>query len=191
MPKKQREKKTVPFEPEILNEPTETDNEIEEENDEDIETTLASWEFPEHEKMERGKWWYLIFIVIALGCLVYSYFSQNPMFALIIVLFIIIYIVIERREPALIRATLTIDGLWLNNKFLDYKNFANFYIIYYPPRIKNIYLQPRNSFKSIVTLSLTNEDPVALREILLQFLPEDLTKENMPATDSLARLLKL
>lgn len=187
MPKKQEEKemnnlKAMPF------------GEAEENQSDDI---LASWEFPEHETIERGKWWYLIFIILIIGCLVYSYYDRNPMFVVILTGFIILYFVIERREPLLVRATLTPTGIFINNKFLEYQSFENFYIIYQPPQTKNLYLQPKAGLKSVlllqsvILLPLMDENPIAIREILLKFLPEDLSKEEIPATDGISRLLKL
>jgi hypothetical protein len=185
--KKQKGKEITP--PESL--PIIEENELMEDKETNFDNVLASWEFPEHEKMERGKWWYLIFGLALVGCLLYAYFSQNPMFAIILVLFIIIYIIIERRGITMVKATLTISGLFINNKFLEYKSFTNFYIIYYPPHTKSLYLQPKNNFKAIVHLPLQEENPITIREILLKFLPEDLTKEEIPATDGISRLLKL
>ncbi|MBT6819468.1 MAG: hypothetical protein HOA57_03780 [Candidatus Magasanikbacteria bacterium] len=152
---------------------------------------LAAWEFPEYIKPDRGKWWYISFSVIAVAFLIYSYFSRNPLFAIIIVLFIIIYYLTEKKDPINMEVIFTEDGFIINDKFMEYKDFENFYIIYYPPQIKNLYLQPKNHLKSVVVLPMEKEDPVHIRETLLRFLDEDLAKEEMPASEGISRILKL
>ena len=89
--------------------------------DEDIQKSygeiLSSWEFPEYTKIERNKYWYLSFIIITIAILIYSYFTENPLFAVIIILFTVIYTVLERKEPQEIKIKLLEDGLIINNKF--------------------------------------------------------------------------
>ena len=90
-----------------------------------------------------------------------------------------------------INIVITEDGVLLNDKFIEYEDFSAFYIIYYPPTIKNLYLQPKNSFKPVITISLEDQNPIIIRKILLQYLTEDLEKEEMPATESISHSLKL
>ena len=159
--------------------------------EEEFGDILAAWEFPEYVKPKRGQWWYLSFAVITISFLVYSYFSQNPLFAIIIVLFIIVYYLTEKKAPINMEVIFTEDGFIINEKFMEYKDFENFYLVYYPPQIKNLYLQPKNHLKPVVVLPLEKEDPVHVREVLLRFLPEDLAKEEMPASEGISRILKL
>lgn len=152
---------------------------------------LAGWDFSEFIKHDRGRIWYIVFSIIVLGLLIYSYFVRNPLFAVIIVIALIIYIITERKEPDQVSIVLTEDGFLLNDKFINYEDLAAFYIIYYPPQIKNLYLQPKNSFKPVLTIPLEQQNPIIIRKILLQYLKEDLDKEEMPATESIAHSLKL
>ena len=158
---------------------------------EEFGNMLAAWEFPEYIKPHRGKWWYISFAVIAIAFLAYSYFSKNPLFAIIVVLFILVYYLTEKKEPLDMEIIFTEDGFIINDKFLEYKDFENFYIVYYPPQIKNLYLQPKNHLKPVVTIPLEKESPVHIREVLLKFLDEDLKKEEMPASEGISRILKL
>ena len=57
----------------------------------DIGEILSSWEIPETTEFKKSKKWYLYFIVIIVALLIYSYFSSNPLFAVIIVFFAIMY----------------------------------------------------------------------------------------------------
>ena len=87
----------------------------------DLGEVLAAWDFPEFIKHERGRLWYISFGIIFVLMLVYSYFSNNFLFAIIIVIFLITYFSLERRGPINIQVAITEDGLIINNKFIDFK----------------------------------------------------------------------
>ncbi|MDD5749665.1 MAG: hypothetical protein PHO91_02670 [Patescibacteria group bacterium] len=152
---------------------------------------LAAWDFPEFVKEKKGKWWYISFAVIFLLMLVYSYFEENFLFMIIITLFIFAYFSLDKKDPQRIPIALAEDGLLLGDKFIDYKDLENFYIIYYPPQIKNLYFQPKNQLKNRLIISLEKQNPVEVRKILLNHLPEDLEKEEIPASETVSRFFKL
>ena len=158
---------------------------------EDYGEVLAAWEFPEYTKIKRNKSWYIFFVIITISILIYSYFTENPLFAIIIILFTVIYTIIERKEPREAQITILEDGIIIDNKFIDYKEIKNFYIIYHPPTIKNLYLQPKNQLKPRLALPLEKQNPVEIREILLKYIDEDLEKEEIPTSEGISRLLKL
>jgi len=162
-----------------------------EEYTEDYGKELAYWEFAEHTKVERGKWWYISFIVIIIAMLIYSYYTNNPLFAIIITLFTIIYYITEKREPEESRIIILEDGIIIDDKFIEYKDLKDFYIIYHPPVIKNLYLEPKSVIKHRIAVPLENQNPVEIREILLKYIDEDLEKEEMPTSEGITRLLKL
>ena len=151
----------------------------------------AIWEFPEFVKHEKGKAWYATFTIIFLALLVYAYMSNNLLFAIILIVFVILYMSVEKKGPVNVRVALTADGILMNEKFIEYSNFRNFYIIYYPPEIKNLYFEPKSNFKQRVAIPLDDQDPVMIREFLLRFLDEDLKKEEWPASEGISRTLRL
>lgn len=169
---------------------------------------LAAWQFPEFVKHDRSKKWYIYFVVIFAILLILSLISadltffrlaetsfglslsQSPLFAIFLIIALIFYIIGERKEPLTMQVFLTEDGVLLHGKFIPYEDFDDFYIIYYPPEIKNLYLQPKNTFKPLITLPLENESPVAIRSILLQYLPEDLEKEEIPTSEGVSQRFK-
>ncbi len=157
----------------------------------DFGTIYASWDFPEFTKYDKSRGWYLTFILIFLAMLVWSYFTNNLLFAIILVIFVAVYFLIERKEPVNVEVLITEDGLILNNKLFEYSDFAKFYIIYYPPEIKNLYFEYKNGFKQRIAIPLEDQNPVKIREALLNFVDEDLEKEEMPAAESISRIFKL
>lgn len=152
---------------------------------------LAQWQIPEFHKHDKTKKWYWAFTVIVLALLIFCYFTQNYLFAVIIALATILYLIIEKADVKTLDFTITYDGVFIANKFTEFKNLKNFYIIYQPPQTKNLYLQYKNTFRPYIQIPLLNENPVEIRKILLEFLPEDLEKEDIPTREALSGLLKL
>ena len=160
-------------------------------SEEDFGQILAAWDFPEFVKEEKSKWWYISFGLVFSLMLLYSYFEQNFLFMVIIGLFIFVYFSLEKKSPLNIQIALAEDGILINGKFINYQDLENFYLIYYPPQIKNLYFQPKNQLKNRLTFPLENQNPSEIREILLQYLPEDLEKEEIPASETISRFFKL
>ncbi|PWB38583.1 MAG: hypothetical protein C3F02_02620 [Parcubacteria group bacterium] len=152
---------------------------------------LADWHFAESATHQRGRLWYIIFSLIVVALLVFSYFSKNPTFAVILVLGLIIYIITEKRGPTIFHLLVTEDGLIINDKFTSYEDLDSFYIIYFPPQIKNLYIQPKGSWRQIINIHLSDQNPVEIRRLLLKYLREDIEKEEMPLSDGLIHRLKL
>ena len=145
----------------------------------------------EHEEYTKGKWWYISFIIISIGLLIYAILDKNYTFAIILILFLLLYTFHEKTETRTFDINITEDGILINDKIVEYKNIDHFYIIYHPPMIKKLYLQPKSVLQHRITIPLEDINPVELREILLMYLEEDLEKEEEPTSESLTKILKL
>ena len=160
--------KKISSEPELATIPLET---------EDFGEIFGGWEIPEFIKPERKTKWYFFFIIVVIALFIYSYFDKNPLFALIIFLSLAIFFVHEKRGPGNVSFVVAEDGIIIGKKFIEYKDLENFYIIYYLPKIKNLYFQPKNNFKPLIIIPLLDQNPVDVRKVLLEYLDEDLDKE--------------
>jgi hypothetical protein len=152
---------------------------------------LAAWEFPEFIKYQRGKLWYISFTIVFLAMLIYAYFSDNLLFAIILVIFAVLYLSSVKEEPITMETAITEGGVFIGSKFIDYEDLRSFYVIYYPPEIKTLYLETKSFLRPRIAIPLENENPVHIREILLEYLDEDLEREEEPATEGISRIFKL
>ncbi len=153
---------------------------------------LASWNFQEFKTYSRSITWYVFtgIILIALG--IFAISTASYLFLGIIILYIIIYYLRSKREPLTLLLQIFEDGILIgDNTFYEWKEINNFWIIYEPPEVKNLYLDFKAGFKPSITISLENENPINIRNILLQYISEDLDKEDESLSDGLSRLLKL
>lgn len=152
---------------------------------------LLSWEFPEYVHPPRGRWWYLSFAIIVVVVLVTSIFSGNYTFAFIITIAAFIYLVRMRRHPPLVRFTIFEDGVQVGERFYNWTELSEFVILYRPPEIKKVFLEFKATYRPAIDVSLENQNPLRVRTILSDYLPENTAREEEPLADQWSRLLKL
>jgi len=151
---------------------------------------LAAWEVDEHERYQRSRVWYLTSVLVAVALLFYSYIDNNPLFAIIIILSAIVFIISEYRGPDRILFQITEDGLVLGQTLYQYADIHHFFILYNPPELKMLYFDPKNVARPLIGVPLEDQNPSDLRKLLLPYLKEDLDREAEPTSDYFGRLLK-
>lgn len=152
---------------------------------------LASWSVSEYEKHERSLAWYIAAGVLGFALFVWAIFTFNYLFALIIVLFSAIVYLRATSDPNMVKFLITTKGVRIGRREYQYKDIDRFWIIYDPPDVKKLYLAFKRSLAPRVMVPLKNQNPVKIREILLDFLFEDLEKEDEPMSEVIGRFAKL
>ena len=158
---------------------------------EDIGEALMSWQFPEYVKHERSKRWYVAALVLSGLLLLYAVFTTNFLFAIIVLVFLFIGIFQYFQEPRNLRVTIAEDGIVLAKRFYPFKELASFWMVYEPPRVKNLYLDFKSRGKRSLSIPLENVNPLDLRDLLNEFLEEDLEREQEFFDEALSRVMKL
>lgn len=150
-----------------------------------------NWNFSEFGTAWRNRSWQKAGIIIGALLLVYAVFSANYLFAVIIVLSAIIFYFQAIQKPLTVNCQITEDGIKIGKRLYDYRELDKFWIIYEPPNIKNLYLEFRNPVKPRLGIPLQNQDPIKIRQTLLNYLIEDTEREHEPLSDGLARWFRL
>ena len=152
---------------------------------------LAKWNFPEFTKYERSKAWYLFMTLLVVLLLVYSVITVNFLFAVIIIIASITYLLIFRHNPEYVTFSITEDGLEDDERFFPFEAIKSFYIIYQPPEVKTLFFEFKSLIKPRLAIPLENQNPMEIRKILLKYLEEDIEKEDEPFSEGLGRMFKL
>ncbi len=153
---------------------------------------IISWQVPEYDRHERTKLWYIIAIIITLLLLLFSLFTANFLFAVIIIIAALVIILHDGREPEKVKVSLTDEGIVVGRKFYDYDEIKNFSIVYKPRQeVKNLYFEFKSAVKHRLSIPLENMNPLSIRENLLKYLREDLDRTDQPLSEGLAKLFKL
>jgi len=162
-------------------------------NKEDINfgEVLFGWEINEYEQHERDKRWYILMGVLSFFLLLYAVLTANYLFALVLVLFGVILFLQDMKEPVRLPFAITETGIILGNRYYSFSELQNFWIIYDPPMVKNLYFSTNNVLKHRLSVPLMDSDPIPIRDYLLEFLEENLEEEEEPLSEKLARNFKL
>jgi len=153
---------------------------------------LFSWQVPEYEKYDRSKNWYVIAIALALAMLLFSFITLNFLFALIVVTASLVVIMHHSQEPPILDVKITEEGIMIGKNFYEYDAFKNFALIYKPRvGVKQLYLEFNNWWMHRLSLPLFDNNPLPIREALLDFLDEDTERTDPPYSESIAKILKL
>ncbi len=151
---------------------------------------LMVWEYLDRPRYERGRLWYMVMIAAGAGLLLYALLSANFLFALIIVMFALVLYVSTIYEPKLIRFTITEEGIGVGESFYTFRDIERFWFYYDPPMARSLYLEFRSAAPR-VRVDLATQDPNIVRQLLGQFVREDLNEVDEPLSDIISRILKI
>ncbi|MBI4281765.1 hypothetical protein HY625_02995 [Candidatus Uhrbacteria bacterium] len=148
------------------------------------------WEFSEFVQHERGTVWYFCMTLIAGGLVLWSLFTGNFLFALIIILVAALFIIYEQRGPRTMVCHIDDDGITVNGILHPYKEMKDFRIVYEPP-VKVLYVIFQSMLQPRLTIALADQNPLAIRERLQKNVLEDIEQDGETLSDLLSRLFKL
>ncbi len=150
------------------------------------------WETASFERVQRGPKWYVWMMILVVAFAGYAIFTQNYLFAFIVLLTAIILILTaNKQEPRNVLIQIGTNGVVYDGQFYQYDALSDFAIIFQPPETKILYIQPKGFMGIRLRIDLDDQDPVALRNHLKKYMDEDLNLQEEHFSDTVARLLKL
>lgn len=153
---------------------------------------IIQWFVPEYDKYERTKFWYIAASIFAILAIVYALWATNFLFVVIVVLSGIIIVLNDGGAPQLVSFAIFDEGIMIGNKFIDYDELKSFSIIYKPrQKIKKLYFEFHNIFRPRLSIHLNDTNPLKIRDILLNYLQEDLNRETEPFSERMGKLFKI
>ena len=158
---------------------------------EDIGSVHISWSFPEYIREQKSKLWYVLVFVSLTAMIVYAIVTVNYLFAVILLLsaFTIVFQYFQATRE--IPVTIGEDGIIVDKSFYPYKVFAGFWLAYNPPEVKFLYLEFKNSIRKALPVPLEQMNPLEVREALLNYIQEDLEKDEEDFDETFSRMIKI
>lgn len=163
------------------------DTKIEEKKKDD--DFLISWRGLEFEKNTKNQRWYFIVSLIIATIIGYAIFTDSPIMAFTFILIGVTGYLYLQKEPREINFAINHDGIIIGNEIYEFEDMESFWIFYYPPEIKILSLHMKEKILPHVHIPIYKEDPVKIREIILQFVPEE--KQEPGIVDAIERLLHI
>lgn len=158
--------------------------------DDDVEqiATLFQWHAQEHNHQPKTAKWFIV-LSIATTILVGIFLYFINLIGAIATAFLggFVYY-LAQKHPNTLRYRIMVDGVALNNTLYHFKDLDSFNIVYEPGETKTVILRSKHKFTPLIHMEIGDTDPVAIRDILLEFVREDQTLEE-PLVDIWARRL--
>lgn len=146
------------------------------------------WQAPEFEKYEKGPGWFISVGAIALIIFTISLMTKNFIFAFLIILAVFIIFIYALKEPRIIKFKIDGQGLNIDEKFYRWEELKSFWIFYEPPQLNYLSIESKRWTMPLIKISLKEQDPVAIRQALIKFIPEEKQEESL--IDILTRYLR-
>jgi uncharacterized membrane protein len=150
---------------------------------------LHSWQAPQFEVYEKSGRWYLIAVIFILAMVAYALFTNGPIMAITFILIGIVGYIYSQKKPDIVNFAITSKGLLADKELYLYENINSFWIFYEPEHTKVISLHTKASMFPFVHIPIKDEDPVKLRELLIENIPE--VKQDPSLVDTIERVLHL
>ena len=143
------------------------------------------------DRIHRGSLWYLIAAITGVSLLIYATVSANFLFALILLMFGLITYLSSVDTSGGVHVVITEEGVVVGSVLHAYKDIEHFWFAYEPPLVKNLYLDLKSPWVPRVVIHLDETNPNEVRELLEMYVVEDLTQDEEPLMEGIARVLKL
>lgn len=150
------------------------------------------WKVPEYTGYEKNKKWFIVASIAGVLLLIYSLFTANFLFAVIVIIIAIVIILRQGEKVNMLDFVITDDGIGVGRDFYDYDMIRNFAIVYKPKEeTKNLYFEFKSFVRPRLSVPLEKMNPLLIRKNLLKYLEEDLERTDIPLSEQLSRLLRL
>lgn len=154
-------------------------------------TPLLSWTFPEFIRHDRSRGWYIGFFAFFAVCVTIALIIANYSFVGVLVMIALVLIIRLRRAPQHIPFTIHETGVTVADRTYPWSDFKQFWILYKPPHVKQLYLQFKSGVRPELNIGLEDQNPLKVREVVRDFLVEDIEREEEPLSEQLTRYFKI
>lgn len=139
---------------------------------------VFSWETPEHENRPKPKGWTATVIALAAVFVIFGIITENPLFAVIVVLAAFLVIVYGKRPAEILAVRVADDGIAVNGKFHSWDAFGSFWVLVEPDGRRELRLRGSSWLFPLLTVPLGTQEPETLRRFVAEHLPE---REDRPS----------
>jgi uncharacterized membrane protein YobD (UPF0266 family) len=158
---------------------------------------LKNWTFSSKYTEKTSIYVKIIAILILGVSFTYSIISKNYLFSMIIFLVVFIYYFEtknknkEKTKEIEEDFYIVEDGILINDEFIDWNTIKEFYIIYSPEeKIKKVYFKLQNILTPRIFINIEEEDPNKIRNILSEYLEENLERKYEHISDRIEKFFK-
>lgn len=150
---------------------------------------LTHWRAPEFEVYERDKRWYVYITLILATIIGWAIYTNSPVMAITFILIGVVGYVYINKEPRILDFMITKDGIVAGREIYEFDNLESFWIFYELPHTKILSLRTKSHMIRHVHIPIHEEDPVHIREIIMDYIPEQKQEEGL--VETMERVLRI
>jgi hypothetical protein len=152
-------------------------------------SALHHWQAPEFEVREQDRRWYLYLALILVAIIAYAIYANSPIMAITFILIGLVGYTYIDKEPRILDFMVTDDGIIAGKEIFEHDRIRSFWIFYEEDGSKVISLHMRSLIAPYMHIPIGKEDPVKIREALLENIEE--VKQEHNIVETLERLFRI
>jgi hypothetical protein len=150
---------------------------------------LQHWTAPEFEVYEQDKRWFVYLALILVVIVAYAVYANSPIMAITFILIGVVGYSYIDKEPRILDFMITEDGIIAGKEIFEYDRIKSFWIFYEEDGSKVISLHMHSLITPYMHIPIGEENPVAIREALLENVEEIKQEHNI--VETLERLFRI
>jgi len=136
-----------------------------------------SWKALEYKQTDKTADWYWAVGIIAIASVVTSIIVGDGLFAIFIVIAVLTLLMFSIRKPLLVDVTIDRRGITVGSEKYPFATLEHFWVDITKPDDEKIILKSKKMLMPIVVIPINDHDHLAVRDLLLKFLPEQELRE--------------
>jgi hypothetical protein len=150
--------------------------------------SLLQWQTLEFEPRNISRSFYLWSGAFLLAIIIYALATNSPVMAITFILIGIMGYITLEKNPTMLRCAITKDGVIVDRDLYAFDNIESFWIVY-EENDQYISLKTNGKLTPFVHIPLGEENPVTVREILMEYAQEE--KHAPTIIDTIGKLLHI
>lgn len=126
---------------------------------------------------------------LSVGAGAMFFFRQNTLTAIFMTVSALVLVLYTNKKPAISEIAINELGIAVDNQPYAYKELKSFWVDYTPGNTKELSLESKKWYLPYIKISIENQNPVELRTMLANFLPEK--EHEISLTDAIGKKLGL
>ena len=134
-------------------------------------TESIEWRVPAQAMSKKG---YLLGFsaLLLIGAFGLIFFKIDMLLAALLILAVIVTILNSIKKPEELKVSINPLGVAIDETERQYKEFKSFWIEYSVTGVKELSLESKKWYLPYLKISLDNQNPIEIRNLLIKFLPE-------------------
>jgi len=136
------------------------------------ENPQIRWEAPSFYYNPQKRYLSVMIVALLAGATAILVFGNESLVSVFLILSSLVLILYGNQKPVTSKIIVNQAGILVDDKMYNYKDLKSFWINYSPGGNKELSIESANWYIPYVKILLNNQNPIELRSLIINFLPE-------------------